>query len=196
MSDQEITPTVAGLAEVVERLQQGRQRGVAAPILPVSRQEALPLSFAQQRLWFLDQFEPGSCAYNMPFVIRLKGDLKVARWSRAWGRLSDVTKHCGPPLSPRMTNPFRVITPMTSFVLPVEDLMAVAEEQREAEARKRAQEEAMCPFDLATGPLMRARLLKLDAEEHVLLLTMHHIVFGWLVDGGLVSRSCRRCTKL
>ena len=76
-------PTVAGLAEVVERMQQGGQAWSALPILPVRRAGPLPLSFAQQRLWFLDQLEPGSPAYNIPVALSLKGDLQVAalEWS-------------------------------------------------------------------------------------------------------------------
>ena len=76
--------------------------------------------------------------------------------------------------------PVQKINPVTAFCPGQEDLTAVAAEQREGEARKRAQEEALRPFDLAAGPLMRARLLKLNAEEHVLLLTLHHIISdGW-----------------
>ncbi len=172
--------TLAGLAETIEVLRQDRQGGSAPPILPAPRQQALPLSFAQQRLWFLDQFEPGSCAYNMPFAIRLKGELKAAALEQSLREIIQRHEVLRTAFVTHNDEPIQIITPMTSFVLPVEDLTAVAEEQREAEARKRAQAEALCPFDLATGPLMRARLVKLDADEHVLLLTLHHIASdGW-----------------
>ncbi len=172
--------TLAGLAETIEVLRQDRQGGSAPPILPAPRQQALPLSFAQQRLWFLDQFEPGSCAYNMPFAIRLKGELKAAALEQSLREIIQRHEVLRTAFVTHNDEPIQIITPMTSFVLPVEDLTAVAEEQREAEVRKRAQAEALCPFDLATGPLMRARLVKLDADEHVLLLTLHHIASdGW-----------------
>ena len=173
-------PTVAGLAEAIEVLRQNRPGGTAAPILPVPRQEALPLSFAQQRLWFLDQFEPGSCAYNMPFAIRLTGELKVAALEQSLEEIIRRHEALRTTFVTENDEPIQIITPMTCFVLPVEDLTAVPVEQREAEARKRAQAEALQPFDLAAETLMRARLLQLHAAEHVLLLTLHHIVSdGW-----------------
>ncbi len=149
-------------------------------ILPVRREGSLPLSFAQQRLWFLDQLEPGSSAYNMPFAIRLKGELQVAALEQSLEEIVRRHEALRTAFVTENDEPIQIITPMTSFVLPVEDLTAVAEEQREVAARKRAQAEALCPFDLATGPLMRARLVKLNADEHVLLLTLHHIASdGW-----------------
>ena len=136
-------PTVAGLAEAIEVLRQDRPGGAAAPILPVPRQEALPLSFAQQRLWFLDQFEPGSCTYNMPFAIRLTGELKVAALEQSLEEIIRRHEALRTTFVTENDEPIQIITPMTSFVLPVEDLTAVPAEQREAEARKRAQAEAL-----------------------------------------------------
>ncbi len=134
-------PTVAGLAEAIEGLRQD-SRAAAGPILPVPRPGALPLSFAQQRLWFLDQFEPDSCTYNMPYAMRLTGELKVAALEQSLEEI--VRRH--EALRTRFViendEPIQIITPVTSFVLPVEDLTGVPAAQREAEARKRAQAEA------------------------------------------------------
>ncbi len=143
----------------------------------------MPLSFAQRRLWFLDQLEPGSPAYNIPVALSLKGDLQAA--ALEWSLEEIIRRHevLRTNFVTENDEPIQIITPMTSFVLPVEDLTAVPAEQKEAEARRRAQAEAIRPFDLAAGSLIRARLVKLDSKEHVLLLTLHHIVSdGWSME--------------
>jgi len=144
------------------------------------KQESPPLSFSQQRLWFLDQLEPGSSAYNMPLAIRLTGRLKVAGLQQSLGeilrrhevlRTTFITEH---------DRPVQRIAPVRAFTLPQIDLSALSEEQREAKARELASEEASRSFDLTAGPLLRATLLQLAPEEHVLLVTMHHIISdGW-----------------
>ena len=122
-------PTVAGLAETVERVQQDGQGWSALPILPVPRQEALPLSFAQQRLWFLDQLEPGSSAYNISVAISLKGDLKAAALEWSLGEIIRRHEALRTTFVTENDKPIQIITPMTSFVLPVEDLTAVPAER-------------------------------------------------------------------
>ncbi|HVN78384.1 MAG TPA: amino acid adenylation domain-containing protein [Terriglobia bacterium] len=173
-------PTVAGLAEAIEVLRQGRQRRVAEPILPVHRDGPLPLSYAQQRLWFLDQLDPSSAAYNMMEAFRLRGPLQKRALEKSLEEIVRRHEALRTRFVIEKNDPVQEIGPATAFPLHSEDLTAAAEEQRELVARRRAMEEALCPFDLATGPLMRARLMRLDAEEHVLLLTLHHIASdGW-----------------
>ncbi len=174
------SPTVAELARHVESALRTGAGLDAPPIVSVDRGQPLPLSFAQQRLWFIDQLEPGNSFYNVPAAVRLSGQLSVEAVERS---LTEVVRRHE---SLRTTfkevggEPVQVIGAATEVRLEIEDLSHLAEEEREAEARLRATQEARRPFDLSTGPLLRARLLRLGAEEHVLLFTMHHIVSdGW-----------------
>jgi amino acid adenylation domain-containing protein len=140
----------------------------------------VPLSFAQQRLWFLDQLEPGTSLYNMPAALRLTGRLDapiLERTLREIIRRHEVLRTTFAVLDEQ---PMQVIAPAQTQRLPVIDLSDLAEERRESEATALIGMEAQGPFDLSTGPLLRATLLKLSAEEHIILLTMHHIVSdGW-----------------
>jgi len=146
----------------------------------VSRKEELPLSFAQERLWFLDQLEPGNTAYGIPIAYRLQGSLDVA--ALEWSLNEIVRRHevLRATFAVVDGRPAQVIAPEMRLTLPVEDLRGLPEAEQEAEVERWATEEAHHPFDLAQGPLLRATLLRLNEEEHVLLLTMHHIVSdGW-----------------
>ncbi|MGZ3458141.1 MAG: condensation domain-containing protein, partial [Archangium sp.] len=150
------------------------------PMTPVPRQETLPLSFAQQRMWFIEQLAPGGHAYNASFAARLRGPLEVAALERSLGEV--IRRH----ESLRTTfvvvegQPVQRIATEPVFSLPVESLEALPEAERAQVAQLRAEEEARRPFDLEKGPLLRARLLRLAASEHVLLLTLHHIICdGW-----------------
>ncbi|HEX8352860.1 MAG TPA: amino acid adenylation domain-containing protein, partial [Pyrinomonadaceae bacterium] len=171
--------TVALLGEVVARA--AGERDAAPPIPRAERTEAPPLSFAQQRLWFMDQLEPGGSAYNVPTALGLKGALDAGALARSLEAV--VARH----ESLRTTfglaadgQPVQVIADNMSVPVPLEDLRGLPEDVREDEARRLARAEAERPFDLTRGPLLRARLLRLSDEEHVLLVTMHHIVSdGW-----------------
>ncbi len=172
-------PTLAGLAERVEA---ERRAGVPRlpMVAPVERTGALPLSFAQERLWFLDRLNPGSAAYNIPAALRLRGALDAAALERALGET--IRRHEVLRTTFRDADgvPAQVVAPFTGFHLPVEDLSALDEAAREATVRERAVEDARRPFDLAAGPLFRPALLRLAADDHVLLMCMHHVVSdGW-----------------
>ncbi|HEY7767999.1 amino acid adenylation domain-containing protein, partial [Longimicrobium sp.] len=172
-------PTVAQLAARVEEV---RRAGLPAlpPVVPAARTGALPLSFAQERLWFMDQLEPGSAAYNVPVAVRLGGALDVAALERALGEIVRRHEALRTVFAEVDGAPVQVVAPAGGFALPVEDLSGLGEADREAEVSRRAGEEAARPFDLAAGPLFRAALLRLGADEHVLLVGMHHIVSdGW-----------------
>jgi len=150
------------------------------PLQRVSRDGNLPLSFAQQRLWFFDQLEPGSSAYNISTGFRLTGPLDVAALERSLNEI--VRRHEALRTSFAVVDgqPVQVIAPAERFKLALVDLQKLPEAERETEARRLASEEAQGPFDLARGPLVRAGLLRLGEREHVLLLTMHHILSdGW-----------------
>ncbi|HET7460432.1 MAG TPA: condensation domain-containing protein, partial [Longimicrobium sp.] len=172
-------PTVAQLAARVEEM---RRAGlpVLPPVVPVDRDRPLPLSFAQERLWFLDRLEGGSAAYNIPNAVRLGGALDVGALERSLGEI--VRRHESLRTFFREVDggPVQVIAPFAGFALPVDDLSGLDETARAAEVRRRAGEEASRPFDLSAGPLFRASLLRLGSEEHVLLLCIHHIITdGW-----------------
>jgi amino acid adenylation domain-containing protein len=167
---------------LLEKLVQ--QKGYDSPsVSAVSHRDKavpVPLSFSQERLWFLDQLEPDSPAYNMSLALRLTGNLNVAALEQSLGEILRRHEVLRTTFITGNDQPVQVIAPSGTFTLPLMDLSALPEEQREAKARELASEEASCPFDLTTGPLLRATLLQLDPKEHVLLVTMHHIVSdGW-----------------
>ncbi|WP_420126163.1 amino acid adenylation domain-containing protein [Longimicrobium sp.] len=172
-------PTVARLAARVEELRQA-ELPVLPPVVPVQRTAPLPLSFAQERLWFIDRLEPESTVYNIPVARRFAGALDARAFERALGEI--VRRHEALRTVFREVDgsPVQVIAPFDGFSLQLHDLSGLAEAEREAEVTRRATADAMLPFDLTAGPLFRAELLRLSAEEHVLLLSMHHIVSdGW-----------------
>ncbi|HEU0052909.1 MAG TPA: condensation domain-containing protein, partial [Longimicrobium sp.] len=172
-------PTVAELAVRVEEMRRA-ELSVLPPVVPVERTGALPLSFAQERLWFLDRLEPGSAAYNLPTAWRLGGALDAAVLERALGEIVRRHEALRTTFAEVDGSPVQVVAPFDGFALPVEELSALGEADREAAVRHRAREEAARPFDLSAGPLFRAALLRLTADDHVLLLSMHHVVSdGW-----------------
>ena len=169
-------PSVADLAASVEdelRKQAGWQ---LPPIEPVARGEQLPLSFAQERLWFMDQWAPGNAFYNISEAVSLKGPLNVEALTKALNEI--VRRHEG--LRTRFVaiegRAVQVIAPSLKLAVPVIDLQALPEPAREAEVSQLARQEARRPFDLSQRPLLRVTLLRLGAQEHVVLFTMHHII--------------------
>lgn len=171
-------PTVVGLAESIDV---GRGAGLlASPIVPVPRDGELPLSFAQQRLWFIDQLEPGGSVYNFPAAVRLKGPLNVAALKHSLHEIVKRHEALRTTFAIVDGRPVQVIAPLLTLPLPIVDLRYLSETEREFEVQRRATNEAQRPFDLAEGPLVRTTVLRLGENEHVGLLTMHHIVSdGW-----------------
>ncbi len=146
-----------------------------------------PVSFAQQRLWFLDQLEPGSSLYNLPFAIRIDGALSVEAMQQTLHEIVARHETLRTTFATMDEQAAQVITPTLSVALPVVDLRHWPEDDREAEAHRLVTEESERPFDLARGPLFRTRLLRLRDEEHILILAMHHIISdGW--SGGVLFR--------
>src|ERR1700730_18253644 len=173
-------PTVAGLAESIEAAQRAGQHLQAPPILPVPRDGDLPLSFAQQRLWFIDQLEPGNSAYNFPAAVRLNGPLNVAAVERSVNEIVKRHEALRTSITTVDGRPAQIIAQTLTVRPRVMNLRELPESEREAEVRRLATEEARRPFNLAQGSLLRLTLLRLADDEHVGLLTMHHIVSdGW-----------------
>ncbi|MET0396637.1 MAG: non-ribosomal peptide synthase/polyketide synthase [Longimicrobiaceae bacterium] len=173
-------PTVAGLARRIEALR-GAGASPAPPIVPTPRDGApLPVSFAQQRLWVVDRLEPGSPAYNMPYALRLRGALDTGALRAGLDALARRHETLRTTFAEHGGRPVQVVHPPAPVPLPVLDLRGLPEAAREGEALRLAAEEALRPFDLARGPLLRATLLRLGAADHVLCSTLHHVVSdGW-----------------
>jgi len=177
-------PTVAGLAEWIANAAAGEGRPVMAPITPAERGAESPLSYAQQRLWFLDRFESGGTSlYNVPVAFHLNGPgLRVSILASALAGI--VRRHEALRTVYRESaegEPVQVVQPFAEVPLPVIDLSALPGARVDAELVER--ELADQPFDLAQGPVLRCRLLRLGAEEHRLIVSMHHIASdGWSLE--------------
>jgi amino acid adenylation domain-containing protein len=173
-------PTIRELAGHIEAALRDQPGEQAPPIIRVSREEKLPLSFAQQRLWFLHELEPTSSFYNVPVAVRLRGRLQIDALQQTLNEIVRRHESLRTSFPTVDAQPVQSIAQSLKLELPVIDLSALPEHEREHEAQRRATEEARLPFVLATGPLIRASLVRLGAEDHVLLVTMHHIVSdGW-----------------
>ncbi|MEZ0372951.1 MAG: amino acid adenylation domain-containing protein, partial [Candidatus Sericytochromatia bacterium] len=144
----------------------------------VSRAEPLRLSFAQERLWFMDQLEPDSALYNIPMALRLEGRLDASALEKSFTALIARHESLRTRFASRAGQSVQLIGEPFAFKLEVIDLSNHADP--EAEAPELARAEAYAPFDLSAGPLLRARLLKLTADIHLLVLNLHHIISdGW-----------------
>jgi hypothetical protein len=143
----------------------------------------LPLSYAQQRLWFLDQIEPNSSLYNIPRAVRLTGPLNVEALQRSLDTIVARHEALRTIFGSIDGSPVQVISPARTLTIKVVDLQDLPATERESEVQRLATEEAQRPFELSKGPLLRATLLKLNKEDHVFLLTIHHIISdGWSMD--------------
>ncbi|HEV7509099.1 MAG TPA: amino acid adenylation domain-containing protein [Thermoanaerobaculia bacterium] len=172
-------PTVTALAARID----GERRGEHAqpsPILPVPRDRDLPLSFAQQRLWFLDRLAPDNPFYNMYGAVRLTGVLDLDALRGAFREIVRRQEALRTTFQPGEHGPVQVIAPAPSFEVPLVDLEGLAEDLRRRELARLSGDEARRPFNLARGPLVRAALLRIAAQEHTLLVNLHHIISdGW-----------------
>ncbi|HXU44718.1 MAG TPA: condensation domain-containing protein, partial [Thermoanaerobaculia bacterium] len=182
-------PTVAGLADRIARLEAtGRSAAPTPPLVRLPRDDSFrpPLTFGQLRLWFLDQLEQsaaGRSAYNLPAAVRLRGKLSPAALAAALAEVARRHEGLRTTFALRGEEPEQVIAPPGSVPLPFADLAGLESAEREGEARRIATREVRRPFDLSLGPILRARLLRLDADEHALVLTVHHIASdGWSMD--------------
>ncbi|HEX8272004.1 MAG TPA: non-ribosomal peptide synthase/polyketide synthase, partial [Longimicrobiaceae bacterium] len=175
-------PTLAGLAERIEALRSGGSEA-APPIVRVPRDRPLPLSFAQQRLWFIDRLEPGSAAYNMPYALRLRGRFDPALLGRCLTEVARRHETLRTVFATAGEEPVQRVQDAAPARVPVADLRRLAAGPREAELLRLAAAEAARPFDLAAGPLLRVVALRLGGAEWGLLFTMHHIVSdGWSAE--------------
>jgi len=164
-------------AALEKRLRNALKNQSRAPAIPRRAPGGkAPLSFAQQRLWFFDQLEPGSPLYNMPTALRLRGRLNVAALQRALSVIVARHESLRTRFDAEDGFPMQMIDAMAPMELPVVDLLSEPESQREETLRRRLNEEAKRPFDLSRGGLIRAQVFRLGEMEHALLVNMHHIV--------------------
>jgi amino acid adenylation domain-containing protein len=159
-------PTLAAQAELVATARSGEE-STRRPIRRAPRDRDIPLSFAQERLWFLDQLTPGSPAYNVPVAFAVHGPLDVPALESAFAEVVRRHEVLRTSFPSHGAHPVQQIAPAAGWTLPVEDLYG--------SPAAAAATEALRPFDLAAGPVLRTRLLRLGPEEHVLLVTVHHI---------------------
>jgi hypothetical protein len=146
-----------------------------------------PLSFAQQRLWFLDQIDPGNPAYNMVVALRLEGVLDTGTLERSVNELIRRHETFRTTFIESGEQPVQVVSPALYLNVTVTDVRHLPAGEREAEARRLTSGEAEQPFDLKRAPLLRCALVRLAEQEHVLVLTMHHIISdGWSI--GIIIR--------
>ncbi len=181
------SPTVESLAASIAEAAREQQGLVIPNIVPTSRDTHPPLSFAQQRLWFLDGLNPESAFYNVPTALRLRGELNVSALERSLNELLRRHEALRTSFSILDGQAVQVIAPELQIELGQIDLTHLAGDEADAEARRLATAEAQQPFDLRRAPLMRASLLRLSNEHHILLLSLHHIVTdGW--STGVLNR--------
>jgi NAD(P)-dependent dehydrogenase (short-subunit alcohol dehydrogenase family)/alpha-ketoglutarate-dependent taurine dioxygenase len=179
-------PVLRDLARWIEESGATHQ-GDSPPLVPVPRGGRLPLSFAQHRLWFLDQMEPGTPAYNIPHPLRITGDLDPAAFFGAFDDLAARHEVLRTTYRLEGDEPVQVIHPPAPLPSLLCDLSALPAGRRAAELERLAAGEMAEGFDLAADPMLRVRLVRLSPREHAALLTLHHIAGdGW--SAGVVLR--------
>jgi non-ribosomal peptide synthetase component F len=164
------------------RVMSRRQKSIPPPIRPTARDGSLPLSFAQQRLWFLEQLAAGNSTYNMLGGVRLSGQLDTFALERTINEI--VRRHEALRTTFLNTNGRlqQVVAANRSLTVELLDLRALPASEHEAAIEQLASEELRRTFDLSKGPLLRVKLLRLDEDEHVALVAMHHIISdGWSI---------------
>jgi len=186
------TPTVAGLSHEVSMAAVQEEPQAAEPADTASAQGAFPLSLAQQRLWFLSQMEPDSPAYNISIALRINGHMNVNALEGSIGEILRRHEVLRSVFSAVNDEPVQMINPAAVFTLQQLDISNLPEQQREPEAKMLAQEELSRVFNLEAGPLLRAVLARLKPQEHILILTVHHIVYdAW--SAGILYRELSAC---
>ncbi|RPI03062.1 MAG: amino acid adenylation domain-containing protein, partial [Calditrichaeota bacterium] len=174
------SPQIAGLSRAVQEFKRQELDQHIPPLVPVSREGNLPLSFAQQRLWFLDQLSPENPFYNIPAAIRIMGKLDVPAVEKSINEIVNRHESLRTIFLQEKGVPRQVIQPSRLVELKITDLSHLTPESREEEMQRLVTEDAMMPFRLDQGLLFRTGLIRLAAEEHVFLFTMHHIISdGW-----------------
>ncbi|MFT3764371.1 MAG: amino acid adenylation domain-containing protein [Minicystis sp.] len=180
-------PTAAELSARVEAALRAGQGPAAPPITRAPREGNLPLSFGQERLWFLSQLDPSSPAYVVPLALRLSGMLDTRALQRALAELVRRHEVLRTTFTSEGGKPVQVIHPPAEVPLPISSISHLSPADRERAIRTEAEADARRAFDLATGPVLRASLIQVAPDDSVLLLTLHHIVADQWTNG-VISR--------
>jgi amino acid adenylation domain-containing protein len=168
------------LGEFIDQALPKADASTLPPITAQHRQPSTAMSYAQERLWLFDRLHPGSTTYNVPESVRLHGDLDVLALERSFALLLQRHDALRTTFTLENNQPVQRISVAQGFTLPLIDLSHLGESDRHQHLHSELRAQAAHPFDLAQGPLIRAGLVRLSAQEHVLWLTLHHIVFdGW-----------------
>jgi amino acid adenylation domain-containing protein len=168
--------TVEGLAACLRPVTQSG----ALPMVAISRAQTLPLSFSQQRMWVLNQFDGLGSTYSIPAAVQITGPLRPDIFSAVFDALVERHETLRSIFPCVDDSPVHLIKPRVTDVLKHIDVSSLPPLERESEKQRIISSEAAAPFDLECGPLMRASLVRLDANEHLLLVTLHHIISdGW-----------------
>jgi amino acid adenylation domain-containing protein len=176
----ELRASKAELVVLLQEMQKNRAASPVAPIGRVERQELMPLSYAQQRLWFLEQMDPGSATYNILALLRMQGNLDEDALERSLGKIVQRHEALRTTFTQRDGSPYSVIGDGMGWKLEKLPLDRREGETLEEAAFRFSEERTEDPFKLETGPLFRAFLLRVDEGEYVLALAIHHIVSdGW-----------------
>jgi len=173
-------PTIAEMAMRLQEIPEGAEGTGFPQLRHVTREGKLPLSLAQEGLWVLDQMEPGLSTFNVAIACGVTGNLDIEILRAALTeivRRHEILRTTFPSFHGQ---PVQVISTECHVALPIEDLRGLPKSERDAHARRLAANEARQPFNLATGPVLRFRVLHVDESDHILLITMHHIISdGW-----------------
>jgi amino acid adenylation domain-containing protein len=181
------SPTVTALAERIEIALKAGEQLQLPPIEAVARDGVLPLSFAQIRLWFLEQLEPGSSAYNLSRALQLQGVLNITALEQSLNEIIRRHEVLRTTFTSVDEQQVQVINSHCSIKIPIINLEDLSTEAREVEVEKLLKQQAQQSFDLSTAPLLNILLLQLAAQEYVLIFTIHHIIAdGW--SAGLIVR--------
>ncbi|HKX29636.1 MAG TPA: amino acid adenylation domain-containing protein, partial [Blastocatellia bacterium] len=176
------SPTAAALATIIDTEIGADLSALIPPPQPVQREGAIPLSFAQQRLWLINQLEDDDCAYNVPVAVRLEGELDLSSLERALSEILRRHEALRTTFSQVDGRGVQIIREPEAVRLSTTDLSGTPAAEREAVAQDLLTKETQRPFDLEQGPLTRIKLFRLGAKEHVMVVTMHHIVTdGWSI---------------
>jgi amino acid adenylation domain-containing protein len=169
-------PTIAELATEIETIQSVANSLVSPPILPVSRENHLPLSFAQQRLWFIEQLQSDNPAYNITSAVRVQGNLNITALESCFQAIISRHESLRTGFSTVEGLPIQVISENLQFSLPVIDLQTLSKSEQETQIQQFINQETQQTFDLTQVPLLRVIILQLSSTEYVVIFTMHHII--------------------
>ncbi|AVH66609.1 non-ribosomal peptide synthetase [Nostoc sp. 'Peltigera membranacea cyanobiont' N6] len=165
---------------VLQKLKKQQQSTSDNKLIPISRQQSLPVSFAQQRLWFLDQLEGENCVYNVPFFLQISGCLQIAALQQAITAIIQRHEVLRTSFCVVNESPIQVIHANPKLTMQLIDWRQLTEADQLKKAQQLAIEELQQPFDLSNPPLLRVKLLQLSDQSHLLFLVIHHIVCdGW-----------------